>query len=279
MTGKVEVQLAVAPRIATKVGKVRFYVDDRRVSQDYRAPYSFTWNSRSAAPGSKHTIQGVAYDRWGRKISSASIQVTVASRVTNSRTVAAASESAFTDLSYDSSYAEPLTTLAETSVMSGFADGRIGAEQGATRAQFAKMLALSLGVADENLTQTPFGDLDPIDENLYPHKFVAALYSLEVLQGTKPTQFSPHAPITRAQVVTTVVRALQMLDPDALVTPASGSFSVLGDFSPHHARAMAIAQASGLLEDIQGFGASWNPWAPAPRGEVAQILFNLVSLH
>lgn len=191
VTGKVEVQLAVAPRIATKVGKVRFYVDDRRVSQDYRAPYSFTWNSRSAAPGSKHTIQGVAYDRWGRKISSASIQVTVASRVTNSRTVAAASESAFTDLSYDSSYAEPLTTLAETSVMSGFADGRIGAEQGATRAQFAKMLALSLGVADENLTQTPFGDLDPIDENLYPHKFVAALYSLEVLQGTKPTQFSP----------------------------------------------------------------------------------------
>ena len=40
----------------------------------------------------------------------------------------------------------------------------------------------------------------------------------------------------------------------------------------------AVAEANGLLAGIPGYGEGWNPWAPATRGEVAQLLFNTLTL-
>jgi hypothetical protein len=37
-----------------------------------------------------------------------------------------------------------------------------------------------------------------------------------------------------------------------------------------------MAEYNSLLAGIQGFGASWNPWSAATRGEVAQVLHNML---
>ena len=207
--GRVSVRVTAAS--PTAVGKVRLYVDNRLLSLDYRAPYSFTWNTRYVAPGKTCTLMAIAYDRLGNEMGKASCQVTVAPAAQVVKETTATPKPATIDLtgfSFAPSYSAAVSMLEEASVMSGFLDGQLGPEQATTRAQFAKMVSIALGVADEDVTQTPFRDLDETDENLYPHKFVAALCSLGVIQGTSPDTFSPYAPVTRAQVATMVVRAL-----------------------------------------------------------------------
>lgn len=274
--GKVSIRVSTnSPR---PISRVRLYIDNRLLSQDYRSPFAFTWNTKLVAPNSSHTISVVAIDRFGREVGRASTDVTIADRlktaaaeITESLEIAA-----FTDLDAGSPYGEAVATLAESGVVAGYSDGTFRAGNAVNRAQFTKMLAASLGLADEDVTTSPFLDLGPADENLYPHKYIAALSSIDAISGITPTQFAPWNTLTRAQMVTIVVRAIQKLDPTALVsTPPS--LSAVGDFDKHHTLTMAIAEASGLLAGIDGYGPSWNPWAPATRGEVTQILHNLLN--
>ncbi len=277
--GRVSVRLTVASE--TPVAKAHFQVDGRPTSLDYRAPYGFTWNTAWTAPGSAHTITGVAYDKQGREIGRASSRVTVAageqSRLPFVFPVRAATTDS-TDPAPDAPYYEAVSALVESGAISGFADGQIGAERPINRAQFAKVASIVLGIDVEETTATPFRDLDDPDKDLYPHKYVAALYGISAIFGTTPTEFSPWNPLTRAQLVSMLVRAIETLDPGVLAVRSSSSLSVHGDFSEDHARAMAIAEASGLLAGIEGYGEDWDPWALATRGETAQIVQNLIGL-
>jgi hypothetical protein len=264
------------------VAKVRLYVDDRLLNQDYRSPYSFTWNTRSMAPGSWHTLKGIAYDHSGRQIANSTITVKLAGASLVQAQVAPPATGGgtlFADLSAGSPYAAAVATLAEAGVVSGYRDGNFGADNTITRTQVAKMVSLSLGLADQDTTQTPFRDLDEADADLYPHKFVAALYSIGAISGTSSTEFSPYAPVTRAQLIAILVRALTALNPEALTMPAPGTLSLAGDTGyADYTRSMTIAEVNGLLSGITGYGPSWDPWAPATRGELAQILGNLATI-
>jgi len=276
--GKVGVRMTVTSAIA--VSKVRLYVDGRLIASDYQAPYAFTWNTRSAVPGSAHTIAGRAYDASGTQIGTTAIVVSIASS-TAARTLRAAASTtpeaaaAFSDLTLSSQYGEAVLALAEAGVVSGFEDGSFGGDSPVTRAQAAKMAAGTLGIADGNSTWTPFLDLDPADADLYPHKYIAALFFLGAVQGTSPDQFSQWDAVSRAQLVSIVVRALRTLAPGALAQPPAGFVSAMGDIDPSHTESMTIAEYNGLLQGCYGYGSAWDPWAPATRGEVAQILRNL----
>jgi hypothetical protein len=50
----------------------------------------------------------------------------------------------------------------------------------------------------------------------------------------------------------------------------------VGDFDPGHAPFMPLAEYNGLLDGLVGFDRGWDPWLPATRGEVAQILWNVL---
>ncbi len=66
VTGVVDVRLSVST--GSSIAKVRFYVDGRPVSLDYRTPFSFSWNTVRLLPGSVHAVTGVAYDGRGREV-------------------------------------------------------------------------------------------------------------------------------------------------------------------------------------------------------------------
>jgi hypothetical protein len=274
--GRVDIRVSLSSPFATS--RVRLHVDGRLIGQDFRAPYSFTWRTDRAVLGHTYTILATAYDRLGRELGSATCRVTVAS---STEAVKAAlvppvdNDPTDTEPSGESPYEEAVSELVEAGVMSGFVDGRLCTAQPATRAQFAKMLSLTLGIADDDTIVMPFKDLDPIDEHLYPHKYVAALYSLGAIAGTSADEFSPWAPVTRAQMVTMLVRALRAIAPEILATPSQDVLPMTGAISPDHTASMAAAEASGLLQGIVDYGNTWDPWAPASRGELAQILTNV----
>jgi len=275
--GRVSVRVNINTLL--KVNKVRFYVDGRLLSQDYRSPYAFSWNTNYIPAGSSHELSVVAMDFLGREIGRDSARVIVARA--NSIIASGVNESLvllpFADLEAESPYNEAISTLAESGVIAGYPDGTFRAGDVTNRAQCAKMVAAALGLADEDVVSTPFTDLGTPDQNLYPQKYVAALRSVDAIGGVTSTRFAPWDTVSRAQMVTIVVRAVQRLDPAVLVSMPL-SLSGLGDFDEHHTQTMALAEANGLLVGIAGYGATWNPWAPITRGEVAQVLQNLLSL-
>ncbi len=144
------------------------------------------------------------------------------------------------------------------------------------RAQFAKMICGVLGIPVSESLVAPFSDLGQDDPGtLYPHDYIAAAASYGITNGTAPGLFSPWADITRAQVVTMIVRGAQSLNPGALATPPAGYTGTISSFSDVHAPNMRMAEYNGLTAGLVGFGPSWDPWAKATRGEVAQVLWNL----
>ena len=118
-------------------------------------------------------------------------------------------------------------------------------------------------------------DFEPLES--FPGKFIVALSRLGVAQGTSATRYSPWSPLSRAQLITMTVRTIQALEPGRLHEVPAGYVGSLGDFSTVHGPAMRIAEYNGLLSGLAGFGSGWNPWNIATRGEIAQVIDNLIN--
>jgi len=135
-------------------------------------------------------------------------------------------------------------------------------------------------IAPKTSTQTRFLDLGAPDAAGYPHVFVQAAYEHKITTGTNSAQtmFGPWDPIKRAQVVTMIVRAANELWPGVLRTPPAQWLGQMSSFTDvNHGATMRTAEYNGLLEGLQGFGRAWDPWKQATRGEVAQMLWNLMT--
>jgi micrococcal nuclease len=186
---------------------------------------------------------------------------------------------AFTDVPANHPYAAAIADLSTREIISGYDDGSFGPEKPVWRQHFAKMIVLTLDIPCTEADVCPFSDVYAgFPGDLYPDHYVAVCAAQGITQGTSPGHFSPEANISRAQVVTMVVRALEALKPGALRALPNTYPGTLGDFSDTHAAAMREAEYNGLLHGLAGFGASWDPWAPATRGDVAQLLHNVLGL-
>jgi hypothetical protein len=188
----------------------------------------------------------------------------------------------FTDVTASNPYRTAIVGMALRGIVNGYAAGtawEFRPLDSVKRAQFAKMID---GVVQLRVTEdipVPFSDLGPDAlDDLYPHEFVAAAAIAEITTGVKPGLFVPYDPIKRAQVVTMIVRAANKVWPGLLdATPAgwSGATSSFSDGT--HGASMHSAEYNGLLQGLDGFGTSWDPWKQATRGEVAQMLWNLMT--
>ncbi len=185
----------------------------------------------------------------------------------------------FSDVAPANPYFPAIETMAELQVLAGYPqpDGsaQFHPEDPLLRAQMAKLLCEAFALqVDPGVTST-FTDLGPSDSTdpLYPGSYVAAAQNAHIVEGKNPTLFDPWGNLTRAQMVTVLVRAIQRLLPQKLEVPPSAFTGALGNFDPTHAGDMRVAEFAGLLQGLVEFGPTWNPWAPATRAEVAQILY------
>ena len=184
----------------------------------------------------------------------------------------------FPDVPADHPYAAAINGMAARGIIGGYADGNFGPYDAVKRAQFAKMILGVMGVPPNSSTATRFTDLDAPGANGYPHIYVQAAYDHGITYGINAAQtlFAPWNFIQRDQVASMIVRAAMSVAPGVLEVPPidyQGSFSGVGD--PHGPN-LRIAEYNGLLAGVVGVGPAWPVTVLSRRGEVSQILWNLL---
>jgi 5'-nucleotidase / UDP-sugar diphosphatase len=208
--------------------------------------------------------------------------MTTTTTTSSTTTTTPPSGPAFADVPATSPYYAAISAMAGRGIINGYTDGTFGPDKPVLCKHFAKMIVGAMGLTateddwqDSNPPFTDCGADDP--SSSYPHDFIAVAKAKGLTQGKTATTFAPDANITRAQMVTMVVRAAQnfgvTLDP--VGTDYSGRFKDYND--PNHGANVKLADYNGLLEGLatDGRASSWMA-GNAARGEVAQVLWNLM---
>ncbi len=191
---------------------------------------------------------------------------------------AAGDSGPFPDVAASDPYVIAIEGLSEEGVITGYPDGTFGPDRPVWRQHFAKMIVLALGLSASEGDVAPFADVESGGPTtLYPDNFIAVAAAQGITQGTGPNSFSPTRDISRAQVVTMVVRALERLRPGTLRASDPALHSTWAEkLASPHAETARLAQANGLLAGLPV--ETLDPWGPMSRAEVAQVLFNLQGL-
>ncbi len=187
--------------------------------------------------------------------------------------------SPFSDLAPGQDFYEAAAALWTQKVVSGFPDGSFRAGETVKRAQLAKMLAGATGMeVYGGLPSPPFSDVGENVAALYPREYLSAAHAVGLVQGYRDGRFRPWAAVSRAQVVSMVVRAARRyLSQGPSDTPRGWSGLTSGYQDPDHGGNVHVAEYNGLLAGLALDG--WDPGGPALRGEVAQMLLNLQRLR
>ena len=186
---------------------------------------------------------------------------------------------AFTDVPDTHRYARAIERLADLGIVSGKGDGTFRPDDPVYRAQFAKMMCGLLGIhVDEDQSYAPFVDLDSDDPNdLYPHEFVGAAYKAGITRGKTATTFSPYTDITLPQAITMIIRAADSYYPGLVEMVPPNWLGCWPNTDPDHGDNIRSADYADLLTSVP-IPDSWaHVLRPATRGEVSQILVNLLS--
>jgi len=186
------------------------------------------------------------------------------------------SQSTFTDVPRWHPYARQISALAEGNIVQGMDDGSFKPNDPVTRQQFAKMILLALDVPVAEGNQPSFLDVDSQPDSLYPDDYIAVAARSGLTVGTSDRLFSPATPITRAQTISMIVRAVRSEKPGLLITPPDGYLSTWGPFDGQHQENCRAAEFNGLFGGLPL--ADLDPWTSMTRGEVALVLCNLSTL-
>ena len=190
-----------------------------------------------------------------------------------------ASARAFPDVPVGHPYATAIDELHSRRIIGGYLNGDFGLKDAVKRAQFAKMVTGALDITPGSSTATRFTDLGAPDANGYPHTYVQAAYANGITYGTNQAQtlFAPWDSIRRDQMVSMIVRGIKSLHPGVLEDPPPRKTGLYSDVGEPHGENLRLADNNGLLDGIINI-LDWNIYDTATRGEVAQMLWNLLIL-
>lgn len=191
---------------------------------------------------------------------------------------------AFTDVPPTHRYHDAIQGMADLGIINGYPLGgglfEFRPDNPVWRWQFAKMIVGALELAIDETKTSPFTDLDPDNPSqLDQTEYVAVAFENNITKGLTATKFGPYKEISRAQVVTMVVRAVQSRYPGLLVVPPVSYANSWGTgFSADHGQNARLAEYNGLLDGLPLTTTASDPWGAMPRGEVAQVLWNMIGM-
>jgi hypothetical protein len=174
--------------------------------------------------------------------------------------------------------------MADQGIIAGYENGNFGLNDLVTRQQFAKMIVLTMAINNPTQFTATLNDTYEFEDStsikreegeLYPYHFVAKAALTGLTQGYPDGTFRPLNNISRQQVITMIVRA----GSNVLEPPPSTWQGVLGYANPEHGQRIRLAEYNGLLSGIvgpKGTLGGWSTTANTTRGEVAQMLYNLL---
>ena len=172
----------------------------------------------------------------------------------------------FTDM--DGHWAQnKVGTLASRGIVNGYSDGTFLPEKKVTRAEFSKMLCLTLGL-DGDSYRADFSDVAPAD---WYAPFVLALSGKGIVTGYNGS-FNPDDEITRQDAAVMTWRALQMKGVSKGSTAQFADDAFVADYAKE-----AVSVLAGLGV-INGYNNRFNPTDNTTRAETASILNNVLEI-
>ena len=184
----------------------------------------------------------------------------------------------FPDVPADYPYVTAIEGMADRKIIEGYDNGNFGPGDLVTRQQFAKMIVLTMGFTVTETDVFNFADASSIVHtagDLYPYHYVAKAALTGLTEGYPDGTFRPLNNISRQQVITMIVRAGSQI----LLPPPADYGGVLGYADRTHGQNIRLAEFNGLMNGIVGPNGGlggWDTQANATRGEVAQMLWNLL---
>ena len=178
----------------------------------------------------------------------------------------------FNDVAATDWYHDAVTFVAAREITGGTGNGNYSPNGTLTRGQFIVMLMRAYGIQAEENPADNFSDAG----STYYTKYLAAAKHLGITSGTGNNRFSPDSAITRQDMFTLLYRALNSLEelPQASVEKTVSDFSDAGSIAEHARSAMNTLVQGGIIAGSEG---KLNPLDNMTRGELAQILFSLLS--
>lgn len=190
------------------------------------------------------------------------------------RVPAALPEVSFTDLAGHPNETAVLE-LARRGILDGVGGGRFSPDSGMTRAQFAALAVRALG-----LEPRAAGAFSDVAEGAWYAGYVGTAHAYGLVDGVGEGRFAPDSGITLEQAAVLVTRAAGLCGVDTALAAEEVSavldrFGGGGQAGDWAREALAFCCASGILEPE---GGSLQPGRAILRGEVAQMIWNLLGL-
>ncbi len=141
--------------------------------------------------------------------------------------------------------------MASKFVVQGYPDGNFYPQVGVTRAQFTTMLLRMLNIPVDTAATTTFTDVRP---GSWYYGIVATAAAKGIVQGYSSTSFGPNDLITREQLVTMFVRAMELKgwatpsQASGGITMMNSQFTDAGQVASWAQQDMGIAVADGLVK-------------------------------
>ncbi len=174
--------------------------------------------------------------------------------------VALAATTQFTDVGASYWAAPDIDTLVAAGVATGYPDGTFDPSGALTRAEFVKMLALTLRLP----TATAGPDFADVPTSSWFAPFVAEAATAGLVKGVTATEFDPNAPLTRQDAAVTIARALQLTGGAAL------TFADAGQVASWAQSGVRAAVAAGYLAGFPD--GMLRPLQPITRAQAAKVL-------
>lgn len=158
--------------------------------------------------------------------------------------------------------------LASKEIISGYADGTFKPSRYITRAEFVKMLLITLNIPISDNERSPFSDI----KGHWSEEYIDTAYALGIAHGNGKV-FLPNTPMTREEMVTLTMRAVDLQGKDITASNKTlklTDFEDYGNVSPWASYFMESAVQQGI---IHGTNHTLLPQDTTTRAEAATMLF------
>lgn len=183
---------------------------------------------------------------------------------------------AFSDVGSDNWAYEAISWMVDKKILAGYNDGSFKPSKTITRAEFAKIMVLTLELPLKNTDETTFVD---ISKDSWEFDYVeTAKYYLTGFRTSKGDYFKSGNEAVREDMAVALVKALK-LSSDNVDEKILNTFNDTDSISPALKKYVAIAVKNGIMKGnavANSDKKAFRPQNPLTRAEAAVLLYNIV---
>ncbi|WP_089609415.1 S-layer homology domain-containing protein [Dehalobacterium formicoaceticum] len=165
-----------------------------------------------------------------------------------------------------------IALLAKSGIVGGYVDGTFQPAKNVTRAEFTKMLAIAVGLAEEKPAQPKFSD---VPGTLWSYGFIEAAAKAGLVTGDAAGTFRPNDNITRQEMAAILVRAMGKIDAGTTNASLATAFTDDKSIAPW-ARGFVVSAVQDGLVGGYSVDNTFRPAQNATRAESCAMIARLL---